>query len=72
MRIPGLSFSLKRAIGISAIKQKIANKIDIPTTKRGRTQKMGVATSNLISGRGGRVKAATTIVKLTLVDSLLG
>ena len=39
--IPGLSFSLKRALGISATKSKIANKIGIPTTRAGRQRKLG-------------------------------
>lgn len=41
MRIPGLSFSWKRAIGISKIKQKIAKKTGIPTTKKGLERKIG-------------------------------
>lgn len=41
MKIPGLSFSLKRAIGITALKQKIARKTGIPTTKQGLERKIG-------------------------------
>ncbi len=41
MKIPGLSFSWKRAIGISKIKQKIAKKTGIPTTKKGLERKIG-------------------------------
>lgn len=41
MRIPGLSFSLKRAVGISAAKQKLARKIGIPTTRQGLERKVG-------------------------------
>jgi len=41
MKIPGLSFSLKRAVGISAVKQKIARKTGIPTTKQGLERKVG-------------------------------
>lgn len=33
--IPGLSFSWKRALGITQTKQKIARKTGIPTTKAG-------------------------------------
>ena len=39
MKIPGLSFSLKRAVGVSAVKQKIAKKTGImkeETTKKKR------------------------------------
>lgn len=39
--IPGLSFSLKRAVGISAFKQKVARKTGIPTTKAGLERKVG-------------------------------
>jgi len=41
MKIPGLSFSLKRAIGITAVKQKIAGATGIPTTKHGLEHKVG-------------------------------
>lgn len=40
-RIPGVSFSWKRALGITAAKQKIARKTGIPTTKQGRQRKIG-------------------------------
>ena len=39
--IPGLSFSLKRATGISSAKGKIAKATGIPTTKQGRQRKLG-------------------------------
>lgn len=41
MKIPGLSFSLKRAVGITAVKQKISRKTGIPTTKQGLERKIG-------------------------------
>ena len=41
MKIRGLSFSWKRAVGITAAKQKIAKATGIPTTKRGRRNKVG-------------------------------
>lgn len=37
----GLSFSLKRALGISGIKQKIVAKTGIPTTRSGLERKIG-------------------------------
>lgn len=40
-KIPGLSFSWKRALGITAAKRKIAKATGIPTTKSGRRQKLG-------------------------------
>ena len=39
--IPGLSFSWKRAVGISSAKRKIAKVTGIPTTKFGRQKKIG-------------------------------
>lgn len=39
--IPGLSFSWKRALGITKTKQKIAKATGIPTTKQGRQAKLG-------------------------------
>ena len=43
MKIPGLSFSLKRAIGVTKIKQSIARKTGIPTTRQGLERKLGGA-----------------------------
>lgn len=39
--IPGLSFSWKRALGITSAKRKIAKATGIPTTKAGRQRKFG-------------------------------
>ncbi|MCI1958994.1 MAG: hypothetical protein LKJ25_05145 [Clostridia bacterium] len=39
--IPGLSFSLNRALGITSAKRKIAKATGIPTTKAGRQRKLG-------------------------------
>lgn len=39
--IPGLSFSWKRALGITSVKRKIAKATGIPTTKQGRRAKVG-------------------------------
>jgi hypothetical protein len=41
--IPGISFSWKRAVGVSAAKQKISRKTGIPLTKSGRQRKVGRA-----------------------------
>ena len=52
MKIPGLSFSLKRAVGISGLKAKIAHKVGIPTTKQGLERKIGGAIlSSLFRGK---------------------
>lgn len=39
--IPGISFSWKRALGISQARQKLARNIGIPTSKAGIERKMG-------------------------------
>ena len=39
--LPGLSFSWKRALGITSAKRKIAKATGIPTTKQGRRAKVG-------------------------------
>lgn len=54
MKIPGLSFSLKRAVGITAAKQKIARKTGIPTTKQGLQRKVGETILNAITGKKRR------------------
>ena len=51
MKIPGLSFSLKRAIGISGLKTKVARKVGIPTTKQGLQRKIGGAIINAVFGK---------------------
>lgn len=50
-RVRGLSFSLKRAIGISGLKTKIARKTRIPTTKGGLERKIGRGILNLFKGK---------------------
>lgn len=41
--IPGVSFSWKRALGVTKAKQKFARKTGIPTTKAGMQRKVGKA-----------------------------
>ena len=41
--IPGLSFSWKRALGVTKAKQKFARKTGIPTSKAGLQRKVGKA-----------------------------
>ena len=43
--IPGLSFSAKRATGVTRAKQNIARKTGVPTTRSGRQRKFGKAAS---------------------------
>ncbi len=48
----GLSFSLKRAVGISGLKSKVAHKLGVPTTKQGLERKVGqTVLSALIGGK---------------------
>ena len=49
--IPGLSFSWKRALGISQTKQRIARQTGIPTTKAGMERKLGKMILKLIFGK---------------------
>lgn len=46
--IPGLSFSWKRALGITAAKQRFARKTGIPTTKAGLERKIGRAVMDML------------------------
>lgn len=48
MKILGLSFSLKRALGITAAKQKFARQTGIPITKQGLERKVGKILLDLI------------------------
>lgn len=41
MKIPGLSFSWKRAVGLTQLKQKIVRQTGIPMTKQGIERKIG-------------------------------
>ncbi|MCI7338346.1 MAG: hypothetical protein MSH41_07150 [Bacteroidales bacterium] len=52
--IPGLSFSLKRAIGVTKLKQKVARATGIPTTKQGLERKIGGAILKDLTGKKRR------------------
>jgi hypothetical protein len=54
MKIPGFSFSLKRAVGITAAKQKFARSTGIPTSRAGLERKVGAMVLGAILG--GRKK----------------
>ena len=56
MKIPGLSFSLKRAVGISGLKTKVARKVGIPTTKQGLERKIGGAILKGVFGKKKKSK----------------
>lgn len=54
MKIPGLSFSLKRAVGVTAIKQKVSKATGIPLTKQGLERKIGGAILKSLTGKKKR------------------
>lgn len=49
--IPGLSFSIKRALGISQVKQKIARETGVPTSKAGLERKIGSVIMKTLFGK---------------------
>lgn len=51
MKIPGISFSWKRALGITAVKQKISRKTGVPMTKQGLERKIGGSILDAIFGK---------------------
>ena len=51
MKIKGLSFSLKRAVGVSALKQKVSKATGIPTTKQGLERKIGGSIVKAVAGK---------------------
>ena len=53
-KIPGVSFSWKRAVGITQAKQKLARKTGIPTTRQGLERKIGKTLMNTITGKKRR------------------
>lgn len=50
-RIPGLSFSLKRALGITRAKQQFTRTTGIPTTRAGVERKIGRALLKALFGK---------------------
>ena len=52
-KIRGLSFSLRRAVGIAAIKKEFADRTGIPTTRSGLERKLG---RKIIEGAGKQSK----------------
>ena len=50
-KIPGLSFSLKRAVGITALKRSFTKATGIPVTKSGIKMKIGGIIIKSIFGR---------------------
>ena len=50
-KIPGVSFSLNRVLGITQAKQKFARETGIPTSKVGLERKVGKMVLNAIFGK---------------------
>lgn len=51
MRIPGLSFSWKHAVGLTQVKQQLARKTGVPTSKAGLDRKIGSIILKSIFGK---------------------
>ena len=51
MKIPGLSFSWKRALGVTQAKQQFARKTGIPTSKAGLERKIGKMVVKTLLGK---------------------
>lgn len=51
LKIPGVTFSWKRAIGITKVKQQIAKETGIPTSKQGLERKIGATIIKLLTGK---------------------
>ena len=51
MKIPGLTFSCKRAIGITKVKQKISKATGIPMSRNGIERKIGHSILKVLIGK---------------------
>ena len=51
MKIPGITFSLKRAVGVTKVKQKISRATGIPLTRQGLERKIGDAVLKAVTGK---------------------
>ena len=61
--IPGLSFSMKRALGITNAKRRIAKATGIPTTRSGRQRKIG----GMLTGGGCIIPILLIIVTIFII-----
>ena len=50
-KIPGLTFSWKRAIGLTQLKQKISRQTGIPMSKQGMERKIGSTILKKLMGK---------------------
>ncbi len=60
--VPGVSFSWKRALGVTAAKQKFARATGIPTTRSGRQRKAA-----RMMGCGGCLVQILTVLTVVVV-----
>jgi hypothetical protein len=67
MRKYGLSFSWKRAIGLSSAKGKLSRKIGIPLTRSGRQRKTGKMMGCLVYAFSSLVLLAVFILIISYV-----
>ncbi len=51
MKLPGLSFSWKRALGVTQAKQQFSRKTGIPTSKAGLERKIGKVVIKTLFGK---------------------
>ena len=51
MKIPGVTFSLKRAVGVTKVKQQIARATGLPITRQGLERKIGGEILKAITGK---------------------
>lgn len=54
MKIPGITFSLKRAVGVTKVKQRISRATGIPLTRQGVERKISGAILKAVTGRKRR------------------
>lgn len=54
MKIPGVTFSMKRALGVTKVKQKISRATGIPLTRQGLERKIGGAVLKTVTGKKRR------------------
>ena len=70
--IPGLSFSWKRASGLSAAKGRLSRAIGVPLTKSGRQRKVGramgccVPAAFILAGAYGAAVGVAKIISMLL------
>lgn len=63
LKIPGVSFSMNRALGITSAKRKFAKATGIPTTKAGMQRKVGRA----VTGGGCLLPVILAIAALAVL-----